>query len=115
MISRKYTYHHLGVPVKTPVKGEVYLPEYKVYHSGYEESEFGIERMRYEEDCRLPELVKNMPHIAFEVDNIYKAINGKKVIIKPNSPSAGTLVAFIEENGVPVEFIQFKERRCLDD
>jgi hypothetical protein len=28
------------------------------------------------------------------------------VIIEPNSPSEGNIVAFIEENGAPVEFIQ---------
>jgi hypothetical protein len=28
------------------------------------------------------------------------------VIIEPNSPSEGNIVAFIEENGAPIEFIQ---------
>jgi hypothetical protein len=110
MIGKKYKYHHLGIPTGRPIEGEIYLPEYKLYHSGYEDNEFGIEWMRYEEDCKLPEIVKIMPHIAFEVDDIYDAIKGKKVIIKPNNPSAGTLVAFIEENGIPIEFIQFMER-----
>jgi hypothetical protein len=62
--------------------------------------------MRYEEGCPLPEIVKTMPHIAFEVDDVYEAIKGKKIIIEPNSPSNGIMVAFIEENGVPIEFIQ---------
>jgi hypothetical protein len=66
--------------------------------------------MRYEKDCQLPEIVKTMPHIAFEVDDIHEAIKGKKVIIKPNSPSKGITVAFIEENGVPIEFIQIKKK-----
>ena len=101
-----YKYHHLGIPTKTPVSGEKYLTGYKVFHRGYEESEFGIEWMRYEEDCDLPEIVKTLPHVAFEVDDIYEAIRGRKVIIEPNSPSEGNIVAFIEENGAPVEFIQ---------
>jgi len=99
-------YHHLGIPTDKPVKGEVYLKEFKAYHCGYEESEFGIEWMRYEKDCKLPELVKTVPHVAFEVKDIYEAIKGRKVIIEPNSPSEGVIVAFIEENGAPIEFIQ---------
>ncbi len=102
----KYKYHHLGIPTKTPVKGEKYLAGYKIWHCGYEESEFGIEWMRYEDDCILPEIVRTVPHVAFEVDDIHAAIQGKKVIIEPNSPSKGVIVAFIEENGAPVEFIQ---------
>jgi hypothetical protein len=101
-----YKYHHLGIPTQQSFKGEKYLKDFKVYHCGYESSEYGIEWMRYEDDCPLPEIVKTIPHIAFEVDDIYAAIKGKQVIIAPNSPSAGTLVAFIEENGAPVEFIQ---------
>jgi len=99
-------YHHLGIPTDQPREGEVYLEEYKLYHSGYEDSEFGVEWMRYEEDCPLPGIVKKMPHIAFEVDDIYEEIKGKKVIIRPNSPSEGNIVAFIEEDGMPIELIQ---------
>ena len=99
-------YHHLGIPTKNSIKGEEYLPDYKIFHYGYEKSEFGIEWMRYEEGCNLPEIVKTIPHVAFEVEDVYEAIKGRKVIIEPNSPSDGVLVAFIEENGAPIELIQ---------
>lgn len=109
MDSSMFRYHHIGIPTKTPVKGEVYLAGYRLYHRGYEKSEFGIEWMRYEEGCPLPEIVKTLPHVAFEVDDIYRAIKGRKVIIAPNSPSEGNIVAFIEENGAPVELIQTRK------
>ena len=107
----KYKYHHIGIPTTKPIEGEKYLKDYKVYHYGFENSEFGIEWMRYEKDCDLPEIVKTLPHIAFEVDDIYEAIKGRKVIIQPNSPSEGNVVAFIEENGAPIEFIQISRKR----
>ena len=109
-MNSKYRYHHIGIPTKTPIKGEKYLEEYKIYHYGYEDSEFGIEWMRYEDDCNMPEIVKTLPHIAFEVDDLYEAIKGKKIIIEPNSPSEGNLVAFIEEDGAPIELIQIKNK-----
>jgi hypothetical protein len=99
-------YHHLGIPTTVKKPGERYLPEHKVYVSGYEDSAYKIEWMRYEAKCTLPEIVKTIPHVAFEVDNLSEAIKGKKVIIPPNSPSDGVQVAFIEENGAPIEFIQ---------
>ena len=107
----KLKYHHLGIPTDKPIKGEIYLEDYKVYHYGYDKSEYGIEWMRYEMDCKLPEIVKTIPHIAFEVEDIYEAIKGKKVIIEPNSPSKGNIVAFIEENGAPIEFIQTGKKK----
>jgi hypothetical protein len=106
---RHLKYHHLGIPTDRPIEGEVYLQKYKLYHYGYAASEYGIEWMRYEKDCPLPEIVKTLPHVAFEVDDIYESIRGKTVIVEPNSPSEGTLAAFVEDNGAPVELIQFEK------
>ncbi len=64
--------------------------------------------MRFWEDAEYPDLVKNVPHVAFEVEVMAKALEGKKVIIEPNSPSEGLLVAFIEVNGVPIELMEYK-------
>jgi hypothetical protein len=99
-------YHHLGIPTDIERDGETYLEEYKVYVSGYETSPYGVEWMRFEPDSPLPDLVKTIPHVAFEVENLTAEIEGKEILIEPNSPSEGVTVAFIIDNGVPVEFIQ---------
>ena len=99
-------YHHLGIPTSVKKDNETYIEQGKVYVSGYEESPYGIEWMRYEPDSPLPELVKTVPHVAFKVDNLEEELVGKEVIIQPNSPSKGVHVAFIVDNGAPIEFIQ---------
>jgi predicted ester cyclase len=99
-------YHHLGIPTTEAREGEVYLEAYGMYVSGFEESEFGIEWMRFEADSPLPELVKSVPHVAFRVNDLHRAIEGREVLIAPNSPSAGVRVAFIVENGAPVELLE---------
>jgi hypothetical protein len=66
--------------------------------------------MRFEADCTLPELVKTVPHVAFEVDNLAAALEGHDVLIRPNSPSAGVTVAFVVCDGAPVEFLEFSRR-----
>jgi hypothetical protein len=101
-------YHHLGIPTDVPREDETYLPDFKMYVSGYDTSPYGIEWMRFEPGCPLPELVKTVPHIAFEVDDLLEAIAGKEILIEPNSPSQGLIVAFIVDNGAPVEFLQFE-------
>ena len=80
-----------------------------MYIQGYETSPYGIEWIRFEEGSTLPELVQTVPHVAFEVDDLDKAIEGFEVLIEPNSPSKGVMVAFIIDNGVPVEFLQIDE------
>jgi hypothetical protein len=99
-------YHHIGIPTATPRDGEQYLEEYGMCVSGYEQSDYGVEWMRFEPDSPLPELVKTVPHVAFEVDDLRAELAGREVLIAPNSPSPGVTVAFIVENGAPIEFLQ---------
>ncbi len=66
--------------------------------------------MRFEPGYPLPVLVQTVPHVAFEVDDLAEAMKGKQVIIEPNSPSPGLMVAFIEDNGAPVELMQFTKK-----
>lgn len=99
-------YHHIGVPTTEIKAGERYLQSYDIYVSGYESSEFGIEWMRFGPRASVPELVRNVPHVAFEVDDLDAELVGREVLIEPNSPSKGIRVAFIVENGAPVEFLE---------
>ena len=85
----------------------MYLPQFKMHISGYESSPYGVEWQRYEPGCTLPELVQTVPHVCFEVDDLDAELEGKEVIIEPNSPSPGVRVAFIVDNGAPVEFLQY--------
>jgi hypothetical protein len=99
-------YHHMGIPTKKKLRGEIYLRHLKMYVSGYGKSPYGVEWIRFEDDAEFPDIVKNIPHVAFEVRDIHEAIRGKNVIIQPNSPSPGIIVAFIEDNDAPIEFLQ---------
>jgi len=103
-------YHHLGIPTREPRPGETYLEELRLWCTDHERNPFGIQWMRYAPDCALPEIVKTVPHVAFEVDDLALALEGHEILIAPNSPSEGVLVAFVLCDGAPVEFLQYTER-----
>lgn len=102
-------YHHLGIPTTLVREGEVHLPAFKMHVSGFETSPYGVEWMRYDAGSPVPELVRTVPHVAFAVDDLAAAIAGKEVLIAPNSPSPGVTVAFIIEDGAPIEFLEFAD------
>lgn len=103
----------MGIPTTEKLFDEVHLPHLKMFVSGYGKNAYGIEWTRYEDDAPYPDIVKQYAHVAFEVEDIQAAIQGKKIIIEPNSPSPGVVVAFIEEMGAPIEFLQI-DRRIAD-
>jgi hypothetical protein len=99
-------FNHIGIPTKDSFAGEIPLPRLKITVSDHKNNPFGIQWQRYWDDAPYPELVKTVAHVAFEVDDLEAAITDHKILIAPNSPSRGVLVAFIEVNGAPVELMQ---------
>jgi len=99
-------YHHVGIPTTERFEGEIDLPHLKMTVSDHSSNPFGIQWMRFWEGAPYPELVKTLPHVAFEVDVLDVALQGQNVITPPNNPTPGVTVAMIEVNGVPVELME---------
>ncbi len=102
-------FHHIGIPSNRPRPNEYHIESMKTFVVGHEHSEYGVEWMRFEADAPVPELVKQAPHVAFEVSDLASELAGREILIPPNSPSDGVVVAFIVENGAPIELLQFTD------
>ncbi len=103
-----WRYHHVGIPTTEPHPGERYLPHLGIYVAGFPDSPYGVEWMRFEEGCGVPELVRTVPHVAFEVDDLERALEGKTVLCPPSSPSGGVRAAMILDDGCPIELLEFE-------
>jgi hypothetical protein len=118
-----WKYHHLGIPTNQKMPGERYMAQYKFYVSGFNTSPFGIEWMRFEDNSPVSELIRTVPHIAFEVDDLDKALNEHdfEIIAEPGAPSEGIRTAMIKHNGAPIELMEFEKNmyyeaiRCVDN
>jgi hypothetical protein len=108
-----WRYHHIGIPYTQPRAREHHVAHLGVHVSGFETSPYGIEWIRFEQHCDVPEIVRTVPHIAFAVDNLDEALKGRKILIAPNQPSAGVRVAFILDDGAPVELLEFCTARAV--
>lgn len=108
-------FNHIGIPTRESFDGEIELPHLKMTVSDHESNPYGIQWQRYWLGAPYPALVQSVPHVAFEVTDLAAALVGQKVIIEPNSPSAGLTVAFIEVNGAPVELMQYEAEPASDE
>jgi hypothetical protein len=106
---RGWRYHHLGIPTTVPHPDDVYLPRLKLHVRGFETSPYGIEWMRFDPDCEISELVRTVPHVAFEVDDLEAALAELGIRAEIGSPSEGVRVAMIVDDGAPVELIEFRK------
>jgi len=108
-------FNHIGIPTTSNFDAEIPLPKLSMTVSDHKNNPFGIQWQRYDAGAPYPELVKTVPHVAFEVDDLQSALAGQNVIIQPNSPIDGLVVAFIEVNGAPVELMEIDRRICEED
>lgn len=100
-------YHHIGIPTSQCRPGEQQIRDLDIFVVGHENSEFGVEWMRFGANAHVPELVRQVAHVAFEVTDLASELQGREILIPPNSPSEGVRVAFIVEKGAPIELIEF--------
>lgn len=113
MDREKYRYSHMGIPTTKQSKNEKYIPAYDLYLTGYKENDFNIEWLRFGENCKLPEIIQRLPHIAFEVDDIQEALEGRETLVAPTTSSGGLIAAFILEGGVPIELLQIDAKQKI--
>jgi hypothetical protein len=104
-----WRYHHIGIPTDMFRDGEIHLEELGMHVSGFGTSPYGVEWMRFDDDSPVSELVQTVPHIAFEVDDLESALDGKELIGEVSSPMEGIRVAMILHNGMPVELLEFSK------
>ena len=103
-------FNHVGYPTAEKIEG-MYFKESKVTITDSTRHPYNIEKLHYDDDSTEPSIIKSVPHIAFEVDNIYEEIKNKKILVEPlktkMEDNRAIILAFIEEENIPVEFIQF--------
>lgn len=100
--------NHFGVPTSIQQDGESYAEAMKLYLTDFTKSPNKIEFLRFEEGSPMPELLQNVPHIAYEVTSLKEALEGKEVLLEPFEAGENLTCAFIVEEGIPIELMEFK-------
>jgi hypothetical protein len=105
---RGWRYHHVGIPTTVRKEGEKHHRHLGVHVCGFNTSPYGIEWMRFDPECPVPDLIRTVAHVAFEVDDLEEALKGQTVICEIISPSPGVRTAMIVDNGAPIELLEFR-------
>lgn len=101
------TLHHIGIPTPTPRPGESYVEALKLHITDASQSPNKIEWLRFEPDCEMPDMLKTLPHIGYVVEDLEAELEGAEILLEPFQPMEGVTVAFVVEEGAPIEFLKF--------
>ena len=106
-------FHHIGLPTDTSQPGEVYVEDTKVWVTDPRNHPYKIEYLRFEKDSPVKGPVRDLPHVAYRVDNMAEALRGEQVLLAPFSPAPGFFVAFVLKDGAVIEFMTFQKESEL--
>lgn len=103
------TLNHFGVPVNYKPEGAIYNEGLNIWLTDFSKSDNKIEFIYRESgESPLPDLVLTTAHIAYSVPSLEEELKGKKVIFGPAKCDEHLTIAFIEEEGIAIEIMEFK-------
>jgi hypothetical protein len=101
-------FSHVGVITDDPQPDETYVPATKVHVTDFASHPYKIEYLRFEPDTPVTGPLRDLPHIAFETDDLDRELAGQEVICEPFVPMPGLTVAFILRDGAVFEYMKYE-------
>lgn len=102
-------FNHVGIITTEDKPGAVFNDGLKVWLTDFTTSPNKIEFMKFVEGSCMPEIIQKSTHMAYEVPSLEEALKGAKLLFGPAVCSDTLTIAFVEEEGIPVELMEFKK------
>lgn len=101
-------FDHIGIVTTEKKVGESFVPATRVWRTDFQEHPFRIEWLRFEPDSPVSGPVREMPHVAYRVDDIEAAAEGMQVLLEPFDVGPRVVGFYLTDDGAVVEFVRYK-------
>lgn len=103
-------FDHIGIPSDEPRRGEIYVPETKVWITSPRDNPANVEWVRFEDGSPVTGPLRHMPHLAYRTLDVEAAIEGHDVLLEPFVVADRFLkAAFVLVDGAPIELMQYRD------
>ncbi len=102
-------FDHIGIITQQKHDNEIFVAATKVWVTDFRENPFHIEWLRFESDSPVTGPVRELPHVAYRVDNIREASRGLQVLLEPFDAGIATVGFYQTPDGGVVEFMEYPD------
>lgn len=102
-------FDHVGLPTDEKQPNEMYVAETKVWVTDPAAHPYRVEYLRYEPDSPVTGPVRDLPHIAFQVDSLDEYMAGEEIVLGPFYATDTLRVVFVLKDGAVFEFMENSE------
>jgi hypothetical protein len=102
-------FDHLGMVTQERKEGEMFIAPTRVWVTDFQKHPYHVEWLRFEPDSPVSGPVREMPHVAYRVDDLEAAAQGLKVLLPPFDVGFAVVGFYQTADGAVVEFMKYKE------
>ena len=106
--SGKMTFSHIGIVTTEKKPGERFVEATRVWVTDFRNHPFHVEWLRFEPDSPVRGPIREMSHVAYEVDSIKEASRGMKELLAPFDAGIAVVGFYQTDDGAVVEFMEMK-------
>jgi hypothetical protein len=101
-------FDHVGLITEKEQPGESWVEATRVWVTSPRAHPYNVEWLRFEPDSPVTGPLRTEPHVAYRVNDVYRAVEGHTMLAEPFDVGDGFLtVAFVDVDGAVVEFMQY--------
>jgi len=104
---KQLVFDHVGITAYEPMPGENWIEQSLCWVTSPREHPESIEFLRYHPDSKVPDRVKNNPHVAFRVEEIGPHIEGQEILIPPFVVAGFVEAVFIWKHNTVFEYMRY--------
>jgi hypothetical protein len=103
-------FSHIGIVTTEKKPGERFVEATRVWVTDFPNHPFHVEWLRFEPDSPVRGPIRQMSHVAYEVDSIREASKGMKELLAPFDAGIAVVGFYQSDDGAVVEFMEMKEK-----
>jgi hypothetical protein len=103
-------FDHIGIITTERKPDETFIEPTRVWITDFQRHPYRVEWLRYEPDSPVTGPVREMPHVAFRVDDIGAAAEGLKVLLEPFDVGFAVVAFYQTDDGAVIEFMKYKDQ-----
>lgn len=100
-------FDHIGIVTDVKHSGEIWVEKTRVWVTDYKTHPYRVEWLRYDKDSPVEGPVREMPHVAYRVEDIKKACDGMKTLIEPFDVGFAEVGFYETDDGAVVELMRY--------
>ena len=103
-------FDHIGVITTDKKPGETFIEPTRVWITDFQRHPYRVEWLRFEPDSPVTGPVRDLPHVAYRVEDIQAASQGLKVLLEPFDVGFATVGFYQTEDGAVVELMKYRDQ-----